>query len=157
LEHEYITEEGLQKIKEELHELKFNIRPNISKKIATARELGDLKENAEYHAAREELSLIETKIKKLQDKISRVRVIDRNAIPDDKAYILSTVVLKNNDTGESVKYTLVSPSEADFKQNKISVTSPIGKALLGRSAGENIKVNVPAGILHYIVMEIKKS
>jgi transcription elongation factor GreA len=157
LEHEYMTEEGLQKIKEELHELKFNIRPHVSKKIAAARELGDLKENAEYHAAREELSLIETKIKKLQDKISRVRVIDRNAIPDDKAYILSTVVLKNNDTGESVKYTLVSPSEADFKQNKISVTSPIGKALLGRSAGENIKVNVPAGILHYIVMEIKKS
>jgi transcription elongation factor GreA len=151
-----MTEEGLQRIKEELNELKFNVRTQISKKIAAARELGDLKENAEYHAAREELSLVETKIKKLQEKLSHVRVIDRNEIPDDKAYILSTVLLKKKDSDELVEYTLVPSSEADFKQNKISVTSPIGKALLGRSVGENIKIDVPAGVLHYIIMNIRK-
>ena len=151
-----MTEEGLEKIKKELHELKYKIRPQISQKVAAARELGDLKENAEYHAAREELSMIESKIHSLQDKIGRTRIIDQNEIPGDKVYILTTVVLKNNASQGLEEFTLVTPAEADFKQNKISVASPIGKALLGKSVGENVKIDVPAGILDYSILEIKK-
>ena len=153
---EYVTEDGLQKLKDELHKLKFTIRPQISQKVATAREHGDLKENAEYHAAREELSMVETKIQQLQSKISNARIIDEKEIPDDKIYILSTAVVKNLDSNSVVEYTLVSPAEADFKENKISVTSPIGKALLGKSVGDKIEAQVPAGTLNFEVLNIKR-
>jgi transcription elongation factor GreA len=153
---EYVTEEGLKKLKEELHRLKFTVRPRTSQKVAAAREHGDLKENAEYHAAREELSMVETKILLLQTHISRARIIKEHEIPDDKIYILTTAVVKNLNSGETSEFTLVSPAEADFKENKISISSPIGKALLGKSAGDIISANVPAGRLNFEILEIKK-
>ena len=153
---EYVTKEGLQKIKDELHEYKFRRRPEISQKVATAREHGDLKENAEYHAAREELSLLESKIHQLQDRISRARIIDEKDIPGDKVYLLSTVVLKDLDFDDELEYQLVSPAEANVTLNKISTTSPIGKALLGKTKGEKVDIAVPAGTLHYEILDIKK-
>jgi transcription elongation factor GreA len=153
---EYITEEGLRKMKDELHNLKYKIRPGISQKVATAREHGDLKENAEYHAAREELALVETKIQQLQSRIGTARIINEKEIPNDKIYILTTALVKNLDSNSIIEYTLVSPAEADFKENKISVSSPIGKALLGKSVGEIVSANVPAGTLNLEVLEIKK-
>ena len=156
MEIEYLTKEGLKKLKDELHDCKFNKRPIVSQKVATAREHGDLKENAEYHAAREELSLLETKIQQLQDRLARARIIDQNDIPNDKVYLLSTVVLKDLDFDEILEYKLVSPAEANVTENKISTTSPIGKALLGKQKGEKVDITVPAGTLHYEVLEIKK-
>jgi transcription elongation factor GreA len=156
VQYEYITQSGLDKIKAELHKLKFTIRPQISQKVAAAREHGDLKENAEYHAAREELSLLETKIKQLQERLSRVRLIDEKDIPDDKVYILTTVTLKDLEFNDTLEYTLVSPAEADVSNNKISVASPIGKALLGKGVGENVEVDVPAGTMRYQILGIKK-
>lgn len=156
MKYEYLTKEGLERIKKELHEYKFKKRPLISQKVAAARELGDLKENAEYHAAREELSLLETKIRKLQERIHHARIIEEKDIPVDKVYILTTVVLKDLDFDEIMEYTLVSPSEANFDENKISTSSPIGKALLGKSKGDQFTVQVPAGVLKYQILDIKK-
>ena len=153
---EYLTKEGLEKIKSELHDLKYKKRPAISQKVGSARELGDLKENAEYHAAREELSLVETKIHQLQERLGNARVIDEKDIPSDKVYILTTVELKDIEFNETVEYTLVSAAEADFNNNKISIESPIGKALLGKSKGDKVSVQVPAGVLNYEILEIKK-
>ncbi len=156
MQYEYLTREGLQKIKEELHDYKFNRRPEVSQKVAAAREHGDLKENAEYHAAREELSLIETKIWQLQDRLSRARLIKEEEIPDDKVYILTTVVLKDLDFDETLEYRLVSPAEANVAENKISVSSPLGQALLGRKPGEKVEVPVPAGTMNYEILEVRK-
>jgi transcription elongation factor GreA len=153
---EYMTAEGYEKIKAELHELKYRKRPEISQKVATAREHGDLKENAEYHAAREELSLVESKIQQMQDRVSRARVINEDELPSDKVYILSTVQLKNLTRKGEVEYTVVSAAEADFAQNKISVESPIGKALLGKSVGEQVEVQVPAGLLKFEILKISR-
>ena len=156
VQYEYMTKEGMEKIKKELHDYKFKKRPAVSQKVATAREHGDLKENAEYHAAREELSILETKIQQLQDQLSRARIIDEKDISADKVYILTTVVLKDLDFDDTLEYTLVSPAEANIDENKISVVSPIGKALLGRGKGEKIAVQVPAGSLNYEIVDIKK-
>lgn len=153
---EYLTKTGLQKIKAELHRLKFTRRPEVSQKVAAAREHGDLKENAEYHAAREELAMVETKIQQLQDRIGRARLIDEKEIPDDKVYLLTTVIVQDLDFDEKLEYTLVSPAEANIAENKISTISPIGKALMGKSKGEKIDIKVPAGILHYEILDIKK-
>ena len=155
MQYEYMSIESLQKLKEDLHEYKYRIRPNISKKVGAAREMGDLKENAEYHAAREELSFMETKIQQLEDRIGRARVIKEEELPTDKVYILKTVVLKDLRFDDKIEYTLVSPAEANFAENKISVTSPIGKALLGKSRGDNVEVQAPAGVLTYKILDIK--
>ena len=155
MQYEYMSRESLQKLKDELHEYKFRKRPDISKKVGAARELGDLKENAEYHAAREELSFMETKIQQLEDRISRARVIKEEELPADKVYILKTVVLKDLKFDDEIEYTLVSPAEANFAENKISVASPIGKALLGKSKGDNVEVQAPAGVLTYKILDIK--
>jgi len=155
VQYEYMTEESLKKLKDELHNSKYKKRPLVSQKVAAAREHGDLKENAEYHAAREELSFLETKIKQLEDRVSRARIIDQNDLPDDKVYILKTVVLKDLKFNDTLEYTLVSPAEADFESNKISVASPIGKSLLGRAVGDQVEVQAPAGILKYEILEIK--
>lgn len=155
MQYEYMTNEGLKKLKDELHECKYRKRPIISQKVATAREHGDLKENAEYHAAREELSFMETKIQLLEDRIGRTRVIKEEDLPDDKVYILKTVVLKDLKFNDELEYTLVSPAEANFEENKISVESPIGKALLGREVGDAIEVQAPAGVLKYKILKIK--
>lgn len=155
MEYEYMSIESLQKLKEELNNLKYKKRPVISQKVATAREHGDLKENAEYHAAREELSFMETKILQLEDRISRTRVIKEEDLPNDKVYILKTVKLKDLKFDDILEYTLVSSAEANFEENKIAVTSPIGKALLGKAVGDSVEVQAPAGILKYEVLEIK--
>jgi transcription elongation factor GreA len=150
-----MSEESLQKLKDELNDCKFKKRPLISQKVAAAREHGDLKENAEYHAAREELSFMETKIQQLEDRISRARIINEEELPNDKVYILKTVILKDLKFDDTLEYTLVSPAEANFAENKISVASPIGKALLGKSVGDHAEVQAPAGVLKYEILEIK--
>ena len=154
---EYVTQQILQKMKEELHDYKFKKRPLVSQKVATAREHGDLKENAEYHAAREELSLLETRIKQLEDRIARARIINEEDIPGDAVYILTTVVLKDLDFNEMIEYKLVSVAEANISENKISVASPVGKALIGKKKGEKVVVQVPAGKLNYEIIDIKRS
>jgi len=156
LKYEYLTKDGLEKIKTELHNYKYKIRPQVSQKVATAREHGDLKENAEYHAAREELSMIEMKIQQLQDRVGRARLIDEKDIPDDKVYILTKVTLKDLEFDDILEYTLVSDSEADAAANKISVASPLGKALLGKVVGDQIDVKVPAGTIRYEILGINK-
>jgi len=154
VEYVYLTQEGLDNLKNELHELKFRKRPEVSEKVATAREHGDLKENAEYHAAREELSLLETKIQKLQERLSRARVIDENELSTDQASILTTVTVEDQRTKKKFDYTLVSAEEADLKQKKISIDSPIGKGLLGRKVGELAEIEVPAGVMRYKIVNI---
>ena len=155
MEYVYLTESGLKKLKEELHDLKYKIRPGISQKVATARELGDLKENAEYHAAREELSLAETKIQQLQDRIARARIIDENDRDTGQVSILTTVTVLDLKRKKEYEYTLVSADEADIKNNKISISSPVGKGLLGKKVDEVAEIQVPAGILKYKIISIK--
>ena len=155
MDYVYLTKEGLEKLKSELHKLKYKIRPNISQKVATAREHGDLKENAEYHAAREELSMVESRVQELEDKIARAMVISEDEINVDTVSILNRVTIEDLNKGRKLTYTLVSAEEADFKQNKISVASPVGKALLGKRVGEEVDVHVPAGILRYKILSIE--
>jgi transcription elongation factor GreA len=150
-----MSEESLQNLKNELQDYKYKKRPLISQKVAAAREHGDLKENAEYHAAREELSMMETKIQQLEDRISRARIIKEEDLPDDKVYILKTVVLKDLKFDDKLEYTLVSPAEANFAENKISSISPLGKALLGKGIGDKVEVQAPAGVLQYEILAIK--
>ena len=150
-----MSKEILEKLKGELQENKFKKRPIVSQKVATAREHGDLKENAEYHAAREELSMLESKILQLEDRISRARILKEDELPNDKVYILKTVVLKDLKFKDTLEYTLVSESEANFEENKISSLSPIGKALLGKKIGDQVDVQAPAGVLKYEILEIK--
>ena len=153
---EYVTQQVLQKMKDELHEYKFVKRPLVSKKVAEARDHGDLKENAEYHAAREELSMLESRIKLMEDRIGRARIITEEEIPSDAVYILTTVVLKDLERKELIEYKLVSPAEANVVENKISVASPVGKALIGRKKGDKISVQVPAGNINYQIVDIKR-
>ena len=155
MEYVYLTEEGLQKLKNELHELKYKVRPQISQKVATARDHGDLKENAEYHAAREELSMTETKIQQLQDRIARARVISEDEINTEEVSILNTVKVKDLRNGKEYEYMLVSSEEADIKENKISITSPVGRGLLGKKVGDVCEIQVPAGLLRYEILEIR--
>ncbi|MEJ2545552.1 MAG: transcription elongation factor GreA [Calditrichaceae bacterium] len=122
----YLTKDGLNKLKKELNELKYKTRPTISQKVATAREHGDLKENAEYHAAREELSLLETKIQSMQDRVARARIISEDDIQTDHVAILTTVTVEDQKSKKKYDYSLVSEDEADFKQDKISISSPVG-------------------------------
>jgi len=152
----YLTEEGLNNLKKDLHQLKFTRRPEVSQKVATAREHGDLKENAEYHAAREELSLLETKIQQLQDRVARARVIDENELQSEHVTILSKVRVQDQKRKKEYEYILVSEEEADAKQDKISITSPVGKGLLGKKAGDLAEIHVPAGVLKYKILSISR-
>lgn len=152
----YLTRERLHELETELNGLKSNGRKNIAEKIAEARGHGDLSENAEYDAAKEEQQHLEMRIRKLEETLSRVKIISANDLPDDKIYILHTVKLKDINTKEVFTYKLVSPEEADLDNGKISVTSPIGKALLGRKVKEEIELNVPAGKLKYRILDIHK-
>ncbi len=156
MEYVYLTQEGLDKLKKELHDLKFNKRPLISQKIATARDHGDLKENAEYHAAREELSLLETKLHQLQDKVARARIIDESDVTIDHVSILTSVNVQDLKRNKEYEYTLVSAEETDIKKNKISIASPVGKGLLGKKVGETAEIETPSGILRYKILSIKK-
>ena len=132
----YYTQEGLQKLKDELNQLVTEERPLLSKQIAEARDKGDLSENAEYHAAKEAQGLLEIKISKLQDMISNARLIDESKLDNSKILIFSTVKLKNTQNGSVVTYTLVPENEANVKMGKISVNSPVAKGLLGKTIGE---------------------
>ena len=153
----YLTKSGYEKMKNELSELKQVKRPELSKKISEARDFGDLKENAEYHAAREALSLLEAKIAKLEQSLSRAKILNKNDIAKDKITILSQVKLKDINRNIEVEYTLVSPEESDFRLNKISVKSPVGKTLLGKKKGDIVEIKVPAGLLKYKVVDLKLS
>ena len=150
----YMTQEGLEKIKKELEYLKTIERPKISQQIAEAREKGDLSENAEYDAAKEAQGLLELKISKLQEMVQNAKIIDSKNLDNEKVFLLSKVRLKNHTNNQVMEYTLVPPTEADFKSGKLSVDSPIGKSLIGKSKGELVEVKVPAGLLKLEILEI---
>jgi transcription elongation factor GreA len=152
----YLTKEGRIKLEQELKKLKFEERPKIVAEIKRTRELGDLSENAEYHAAKEAQTHLERKIAKLQDKLSRVHTIDTDQIPSDKAYIFARVTVKDLEDGEEVVYTLAPPDEADVENDVISVKSPIGAGLLGKQVGEVVEIQVPAGLIRYEITDITR-
>ncbi len=152
----YYTVEGLKKLREELNQLRDVERPRASQAIADARDKGDLSENAEYDAAKEAQGLLEMKISKLEALLANARLIDESQLDTTKALVLSTVKLKNTASGQEMKYTLVAESEADLKTGKISVTSPIGKGLLGKSVGEIAEIKVPNGTLKFEIIEISR-
>jgi transcription elongation factor GreA len=152
----YYTQEGLDKLKEELHRLKTVERAAISKAIAEARDKGDLSENAEYDAAKEAQGLHEAKISKLGAVLANARLIDESKLDLSKVLALSIVKIKNVKNGATMSYQLVPESEADLKTGKISVTSPIGKGLLGKSVGEVAEITVPNGKLNFEVLEISR-
>ncbi len=152
----YYTPEGLKKLQDELNNLKNVERPSISKQIAEAREKGDLSENAEYDAAKEAQGMLELKISKMEDAVSNARLIDESKLDASKALILSIVKLKNLKTEAMVTYTLVAESEADLKAGKISVSSPIGKGLLGKKKGDIVDITVPSGIIQFEILEISR-
>ena len=152
----YYTEEGLKKLKEELNQLKDVERPKASNAIAEARDKGDLSENAEYDAAKEAQGLLEMRISKLEELVANARLIDESQLDTTKVLVLSTVKLKNQQNGMEMTYTLVSESEADLKTGKISVTSPIGKGLLGKEVGDVAEIEVPNGKLKFDILEISR-
>jgi transcription elongation factor GreA len=152
----YMTKERIREIEEELNDLKGRGRREVAQKIAEARSHGDLSENADYDAAKDEQGLLEMKIAKLSQILSKAQVIKADEFPDDKIYILSKVTLKNVVTDEEFLYQLVSAEEADFEQNKIAVSSPLGKALMGKELGQIAEVVVPAGITQYEIIGIGK-
>lgn len=152
----YLTRERLVELEHELRDLKTNGRKTVAAKIAEARGHGDLSENAEYDAAKEEQQHLELRISKLEVTLSRAKIIDARDLPNDKIYILSRVKLKDLKTNEDFEYLLVSPEESDFENNKISVTSPIGKALLGKLRGDLVEIKVPAGMLKYKILDITR-
>jgi len=150
------TEEGLKKLREELNQLKDVERPKASQAIAEARDKGDLSENAEYDAAKEAQGLLEMKISKMEEVLANARVIDESQLDTSKALVLSKVKIKNQLNGQEMQYTLVAESEADLKAGKISVNSPIGKGLLGKSVGDVAEIQVPNGTLKFDILEITR-
>lgn len=155
-ESKYYTREGLDKLREELNHLTSVERPAISKQIAEARDKGDLSENAEYDAAKNAQGMLEMKIAKIQEEISNARIIDETKMDIRKVLILSTVKLKNLKNGSSMSYSIVPESEANLKMGKISVTSPIAKGLLGKVVGDQVEIDVPAGKLHFEIIEVTR-
>ncbi len=150
----YYTKEGLQKLKDEIHQLVNFERPSISRQIAEARDKGDLSENAEYDAAKNAQGMLEMRIAKLEDIITNARIIDETKLDSSKVLILSTVKIKNTKTNALMTYTLVPENEADIKVGKLSINSPIAKGLLGKSVGEKVQIQVPSGILMFQIVEI---
>jgi transcription elongation factor GreA len=151
---QYMTKETLERLKADLQRMRSVERPAASRAIADAREKGDLKENAEYDAAKESQGLLEAKIAALEGEIASARVLDESTIDTSKVSILTRVKLTNLDTKKEVTYKLVSEKEANLKAGKISVTSPIGKGLLGKQVGEVAEVQAPAGVIKYKVENI---
>lgn len=152
----YYTQEGLDKLKEELHQLKTTGRQFISKQIAEARDKGDLSENAEYDAAKEAQGLHEAKIAKLEATLANARLIDESKLDLSKVLALSIVKIKNLKNGATMTYQLVAESEADLKTGKISVKSPIAQGLLGKSVGDTTEIQVPAGKVEFEILEISR-
>lgn len=153
----YFTEEGLQKLRSEVEELIRVQRPAISKQIAEARDKGDLSENAEYDAAKEAQGMLELKISKLQDVIRGARIIDESKMDVSKVLILSTVKIKNLKSGAEMSYMLVPENEANLKEGKLSVSSPIAKGLLGKKVGEKVEIDIPAGKITFEVITVTRS
>ncbi|MGB5666847.1 MAG: transcription elongation factor GreA [Maribacter sp.] len=152
----YYTAEGLKKLRDELNLLKDVERPKASQAIADARDKGDLSENAEYDAAKEAQGLLELKISKMEETLANARLIDESQLDTSKVLVLSTVKLKNQANGMEMKYKLVAESESDIKTGKISVSSPIGKGLLGKKVGDSAEITVPNGTLKFDILEITR-
>lgn len=152
----YMTEEGIEELKEELHRLRTKERSRIADEIAEARAKGDLSENAEYDAAKEEQGKLEARIAKIEDTIARARIVDESTVDESKAYILSEVTVENLDTGDEQTYTLVSEQEANVAEGKISIESPIGKGLLGKEEGDEVEIDVPAGTVKLKIVDISR-
>jgi transcription elongation factor GreA len=152
----YYTAEGLKKLREELNHLKDIERPKASQAIAEARDKGDLSENAEYDAAKEAQGMLEMKISKMEETLANARVIDESQLDTSKVLALSIVKIKNQTNGMEMTYTLVAESEADLAAGKISVNSPIGKGLLGKSVGEVAEIKVPNGIMKFDILDISR-
>ena len=150
----YMTAEGLQKLKEELQFLESTERPRVIRAIAEAREKGDLSENAEYDAAKEEQSNLESKISQLKAQMAEARIIDETRINTNEVQILTKVKIKNVKNGATKTYYLVTEGEADIAAGKLSVTTPIAKGLLGKKVGDVVEVKVPAGIMTFEILEI---
>ena len=150
----YYTEEGLQKLKDELHDLKTRGRADMARQIAEARDKGDLSENAEYDAAKDAQGLMEMRIAELEAAVGNARVMNEDSVDLSKVSILSTVKIKNVKNGMELKYTLVSEKEANLKEGKISYESPIGKGLLNKKVGEIADVKAPAGMLQFEILDI---
>lgn len=152
----YLSQEGFDKLTQELRHLKTEGRKKMAQDIDEARSKGDLSENAEYDAAKEAQGLLEKRIAELEAALSTARVIDDKNIDNSKVYVLSTVTILNKKTNKEMTYTLVSKQEADFAAGKISIESPIGSALLGKEVGESVKVKVPAGLLELEIRKIER-
>jgi transcription elongation factor GreA len=152
----YYTAEGLKKLRAELNQLKDVERPKASQAIGEARDKGDLSENAEYDAAKEAQGMLEMKISKMEEILSGARVIDESQLDTSKVLALSIVRIKNQVNGMEMTYTLVAESEADITSGKISVSSPIGKGLLGKSVGDTAEIQVPSGAMRFDILEISR-
>ena len=151
-----MTLQGARALEEELKHLKTVMRPKITADIATARELGDLKENAEYHAAREQQGMSEARIRDIEGRLSGAQIIDVTTIPyTGKVFFGTTVEIANVETDEAVTYQIVGEDEADLKQGKISVTSPIARALVGKEEGEVVVVQTPGGLMEFEIIEVR--
>ena len=151
-----LTREGYEKLVENLNFLKTKKRREVANQLEHARAFGDLRENAEYETAKEAKRQLETRINNLESKLAHAKVVDASEIPADKAYLGAAVELKNLDTGETVRYTLVAQDEANFSEGKISVSSPIGKGLLGKAEKEKVEIQVPAGKLKFQILKISR-
>ena len=152
----YYTEDGLKKLREELNNLKDIERPKISNAIAEARDKGDLSENAEYDAAKEAQGMLEMKISKLEETLAGARIIDESQLDTSKVLVLSKVKIKNEANGMEMDYMIVADGEADLASGKLSVNSPIGKGLLGKSVGDTAEISVPNGKLKFKILEISR-
>ncbi|MBK9454426.1 MAG: transcription elongation factor GreA [Chitinophagales bacterium] len=150
----YLSKEGMENLKVEIQELKTKGRAEMSRQIKEAREKGDLSENAEYDAAKEAQGLMEMKIAKLEELLMNARLLDESKIDTSKVSVFTTVKLHDTKFKKDIKYTLVSEKEADIKTGKISVTSPIGKGLLGKKVGDTVNITVPAGVIEFKILEI---
>jgi len=152
----YLTREGYEKLHKELEYLKNTKRREIAKQLEFARSLGDLRENAEYDSAKQAQALLEKKIAEMEQSLSQVSILDDKKIDKDKAYLGAKVSLKDMDSGEEIVYMLVNQQEADISQNKISISSPVGKAILGHKLNDAIELEVPAGALRYKITKITR-
>lgn len=155
-DHVYLTRERLREIEDEIQFLKSDKRKEMAEMIAEARSHGDLSENAEYDAAKEAQGLLEARISRLEGIISRARLIDTKDIPNDKVYILTRVRVKNHTSGTESEYTMVSPEEADLEKRKLAVSSPIGRALMGKTVGDVVEAIVPAGKMKLEILAISR-
>jgi len=152
----YLTEEGLQKLKDDLDKLVRIERPSISQQIAEARDKGDLSENAEYDAAKEAQGLLEMRIAKLQDVLMNARLIDESKLDNESVQILSRVRIRNTKNSAEMTYTIVSESEANLREGKIAINTPIAKGLLGKKVGDKVEIRVPSGVISFEIIEISR-